>query len=485
MLLDNTNWTVNLTYTRYCESRFSDLNVLSNVSRRRTHTMYLAVKDGVLTQSVDDIPQSTVKTRLENYRGGYVSLASNSVVNQYGAFLHVRLRSPDGGFEVDFSKTPVSKLDHDFQSWYFENLGRSAVGSPQKFGRCWKLENHTVLKCNRMFLTHKEFFTLLTYSRQRFTDFELWVTFEQCWNRYGVVFGAEEGGFPYSGGADGARLQPGSGVLAYVEAEGSRTAAGRIDPSEYQRGDCVKRVVEPEEKRFSQFGKAEPYPTHIPFYNALSFRKKSDLVLHLADRDIAVGDNSIVFVPAKQETGQNFTVDSPYCIYFELFNNIATEVEIYYPRDPERFEKYFRDIHEIWMTYRPGYKYECTSLFYKMLADLQAEQEGDGAHIPESILPSYEYMKNNFTDPQLTVRSLAAMSGISEVYFRRLFHEAVGVYPKKYIQNMRLEYAISLINSGRYKISEVAEKAGFLDAKYFSTAFKKMVGIPPSQYHIE
>ena len=62
------------------------------------------------------------------------------------------------------------------------------------------------------------------------------------------------------------------------------------------------------------------------------------------------------------------------------------------------------------------------------------------------------------------------------------FKKEFGISPKKYVINARIKLAESLIESGYYSLFEVAEKCGFTDHKYFSTEFRKTVGVPPSKY---
>ena len=48
--------------------------------------------------------------------------------------------------------------------------------------------------------------------------------------------------------------------------------------------------------------------------------------------------------------------------------------------------------------------------------------------------------------------------------------------------NLRMQKAISLINTGYYSLKEVAAMCGFTDYKYFSVEFKKHTGKSPSEY---
>ena len=53
--------------------------------------------------------------------------------------------------------------------------------------------------------------------------------------------------------------------------------------------------------------------------------------------------------------------------------------------------------------------------------------------------------------------------------------------PKEYVLKERLTHARFIIESGDFdSIKSVAEAVGFSDPLYFSKAFKKLYGFPPS-----
>ncbi len=55
--------------------------------------------------------------------------------------------------------------------------------------------------------------------------------------------------------------------------------------------------------------------------------------------------------------------------------------------------------------------------------------------------------------------------------------------PGDFIRNIRLKRAAHLISQSGLNISEIAYETGFTNVNYFSTAFKKQFGVPPSEYN--
>lgn len=100
----------------------------------------------------------------------------------------------------------------------------------------------------------------------------------------------------------------------------------------------------------------------------------------------------------------------------------------------------------------------------------------------ERILPAVEEIERNFTDTELNIGALAEMCGMSEVYFRKLFHSKFGVSPKEYIIRRRISYASRLLSSGEVSVQSVARLCGYGEECHFSREFARRVGMPPSEY---
>lgn len=73
----------------------------------------------------------------------------------------------------------------------------------------------------------------------------------------------------------------------------------------------------------------------------------------------------------------------------------------------------------------------------------------------------------------------ADMCYMSEVNFRRLFREHMGKSPIEYRNDLRLEKARALIQSGEYNVSESAEAVGFSNLSFFIRLYKKRFGRTP------
>ena len=116
------------------------------------------------------------------------------------------------------------------------------------------------------------------------------------------------------------------------------------------------------------------------------------------------------------------------------------------------------------------------AVFYEMLSEL-SYVESAGV-----LDPALDYLKNNFTRPDITNETLADMCNISEVYFRKLFREYMESSPKQYVLMLRLKKAKQLLSIGNMKIWSIAETCGFESTAHFCRTFKAHFGITPKDY---
>ncbi|MBO5480639.1 MAG: helix-turn-helix transcriptional regulator [Clostridia bacterium] len=96
------------------------------------------------------------------------------------------------------------------------------------------------------------------------------------------------------------------------------------------------------------------------------------------------------------------------------------------------------------------------------------------------ILESQLYI-NEHVEDKLTVSELAQKYHFSEKHFRYLFTKVIGIPPKKYIENVKLEYAYGLLKTTTLTVYEISEKLGFSSVRHFVTYFKKNYQITPAK----
>jgi two-component system response regulator YesN len=72
--------------------------------------------------------------------------------------------------------------------------------------------------------------------------------------------------------------------------------------------------------------------------------------------------------------------------------------------------------------------------------------------------------------------------GLSSNHFCTLFHLETGKSFLDYLHALRIEHAGELLAGSDFRVSEIAQKVGYRDAKYFSKVFQKYQNCSPSEY---
>ena len=90
--------------------------------------------------------------------------------------------------------------------------------------------------------------------------------------------------------------------------------------------------------------------------------------------------------------------------------------------------------------------------------------------------------EDEFTDPKLSISEISNRLSYNAKYISHLFKSKLGVTYSEYLRNMRIKYAVSLLEHGIDSVKNVAFLSGFSDPLYFSNVFKKVVGVSPKEY---
>ena len=98
------------------------------------------------------------------------------------------------------------------------------------------------------------------------------------------------------------------------------------------------------------------------------------------------------------------------------------------------------------------------------------------------VMQAMSYISEHYARQSLNLSEVAASIGISEGYLGHLFKKETDYTILEYITQYRVHMAIQLLRDRRVKIYEVAESVGYKDITYFSTTFKRLVGVSPSEF---
>lgn len=98
------------------------------------------------------------------------------------------------------------------------------------------------------------------------------------------------------------------------------------------------------------------------------------------------------------------------------------------------------------------------------------------------VMAAVDYISAHYGDPELCVAEIAEHLGISEGHLSHTFKRETDYTVAAYITRVRMRTAMKLLNDCRNKVYEVAEQVGYRDVAHFSSSFKRIVGVTPSEY---
>lgn len=93
-----------------------------------------------------------------------------------------------------------------------------------------------------------------------------------------------------------------------------------------------------------------------------------------------------------------------------------------------------------------------------------------------------EFTQENFSNCDLSISLIAQNLGYNAKYLSHFFKTKMNLNYNEYLRSIRLKYAISLFENGLSSIKNVAFLSGFSDPLYFSSVFKKEIGLSPKTF---
>ncbi len=116
------------------------------------------------------------------------------------------------------------------------------------------------------------------------------------------------------------------------------------------------------------------------------------------------------------------------------------------------------------------------SVSVRSVTSLYAPRSGK-AHVDAAV----KYIEDNYAS-DIKVEQIAQRLCVDRKYLRNLFTEHLGMSTMDYIMKTRMTRAKELLSDPSLSVTLVASSVGYRDALCFSKAFKRYVGISPSEF---
>lgn len=108
--------------------------------------------------------------------------------------------------------------------------------------------------------------------------------------------------------------------------------------------------------------------------------------------------------------------------------------------------------------------------------------QDNGKEKSKYVMEALKFIAGHYNEPDIGVGDIADYLKISESHLSHIFKRETSYTVASYITSYRMHMAMQLLSDCRNKVYEVAEKVGYRDIPYFSSTFKKAVGVSPSEY---
>ncbi len=97
------------------------------------------------------------------------------------------------------------------------------------------------------------------------------------------------------------------------------------------------------------------------------------------------------------------------------------------------------------------------------------------------ISETIDYLNQNDLEYDLMIKTLRAITNLSESRLSHLFKSNIGISLKKYLIWSKLKSTIKIHLDSKVDLFSALIKSGFYDQPHFSKSFKSMLGVKPSK----
>ncbi|MDR7869258.1 MAG: AraC family transcriptional regulator [Tissierellaceae bacterium] len=184
------------------------------------------------------------------------------------------------------------------------------------------------------------------------------------------------------------------------------------------------------------------------------------------------------------------------CIKKEFFNEIAQQIvdldKIKFKNKGNAYSHQILDLIGLWTNEIIAFGENCslmiesieTLMVIQLLRDSLPNKLIDGRNKfsdNDYISKAIEYM-NEYYNSNITIAEICKSIYISPCHFQRIFKKYMDQTPYNYLMELRVNKAKERILEDSISMEEVARLCGFVSAAHFSSVFKRMEGVSPTEF---
>lgn len=216
----------------------------------------------------------------------------------------------------------------------------------------------------------------------------------------------------------------------------------------------------------------------------------------IGGEDVEVGaGHMVLFLPRQEQHYEYYGKDKTEVFWVHFtggdVKNILRRFEIpldenvFYCGSSASYAALFKEMIHEFQTCRMSYQEMLEMYFRQLLVMVQRIRQEKKPTMSSYLQDEMEYARRYFIDhynEPINIDEFAQSRNMSISWFMRNFKQATKVSPMQYILNIRMNNAVSLLETTEYNVTEIAAIVGYDNPLYFSRVFKKIKGVSPSDY---
>ena len=164
---------------------------------------------------------------------------------------------------------------------------------------------------------------------------------------------------------------------------------------------------------------------------------------------------------------------------------IPMDDPIFYSGASSTYTYLFKEMINELQTCKTGFE-ELLTMYLKQIFLLvqrtrMEEKPSVSTYIQEEIEYARRYFNEHYNEP-ISIQDYAESRNMSVCWFQRNFKQIVSHTPMQYLLMIRINNAVSLLETTDYGLSEISAIVGYEDPLYFSRLFRKIKGVSPRDY---
>lgn len=151
--------------------------------------------------------------------------------------------------------------------------------------------------------------------------------------------------------------------------------------------------------------------------------------------------------------------------WIELKNKIETTIQKYLDNNIKVYQNFIENIEDI------------PNVYNSLIEEMSEE-----SNYTPMVQKAKQYIENNYYKEEISLEEVSNEIKVSPAYLSRILKQETGTSFIDYLTQVRVKMAIQLMNDPTIKIYEIAERIGYNSQHYFSTTFKRVLGVSPIEY---